>query len=513
MKANKLLIIDFGSQYTQLIARRVRELGVLSLVISIDDFLNYKKVDEIFGIILSGGPDSVYKSKDYLVIKSLLKLNLPVLGICYGMHILIKALGGKVEKANYREYGKVDIKFEKNSILFKNIYSKNRSINVWMSHGDSVTKTPQGVNVIASNKSTPVIAFSFKKNIFGLQFHPEVTHTNQGKKIIHNYLFEVCKTRKLWTIRKIEKNLIDDIKNTVGNKKVILGLSGGVDSSVSAVLIHKAIGSQLKCVFVDTGLIRINEKEDVKNLFVKNLNIKVDFVNAKNKFYDKLSNITDPEKKRKIIGKCFVEVFENYVKKHDDYNFLAQGTIYPDIIESAVNSKSKTIKSHHNVGGLPKRINFNLLEPIKLLFKDEVRKLGINLNIPRSLIDRHPFPGPGLGVRIIGTINKSRVSMLQKADHIFISELNKFNLYNLVSQAFCVLLPIKTVGVMGDKRTYENVICLRSVDTIDFMTAKVSRLKFEFLELVANKIVNEVKGVNRVTYDITSKPPSTIEWE
>ncbi len=513
MKANKLLIIDFGSQYTQLIARRVRELGVLSLVISIDDFLNYKKVDEIFGIILSGGPDSVYKSKDYLVIKSLLKINLPVLGICYGMHILIKTLGGKVEKANHREYGRADIKFEKNCILFKNINSKNRSINVWMSHGDSVTKTPKGVNVISSNKSTPVIAFSFKKNIFGLQFHPEVTHTNQGKKIIHNFLFEVCKARKLWTIRKIEKNLIDDIKNTVGNKKVILGLSGGVDSSVSAVLIHKAIGSQLKCVFVDTGLIRINEKEDVKNLFVKNLNIKVDFVNAKNKFYDKLSNVTDPETKRKIIGKCFVEVFENYVKKHDDYYFLAQGTIYPDIIESAVNSKSKTIKSHHNVGGLPKKIKFNLLEPIKLLFKDEVRKLGLNLNIPRSLIYRHPFPGPGLGVRIIGAINKSRVSILQKADHIFISELNKFNLYNLVSQAFCVLLPIKTVGVMGDKRTYENVICLRSVNTIDFMTAKVSRFKFEFLELVANKIVNEVKGVNRVTYDITSKPPSTIEWE
>ena len=262
MKANKLLIIDFGSQYTQLIARRVRELGVLSLVISIDDFLNYKKFDEIFGIILSGGPDSVYKSKDYLVIKSLLKLNLPVLGICYGMHILIKALGGKVEKANYREYGRADIKFKKKFILFKNIYSKNSSINVWMSHGDSVTKTPQGVNVIASNKSTPVIAFSFKKNNFGLQFHPEVTHTNQGKKIIHNYLFEVCKSRKLWTIRNIERNLIDDIKNTVGNKKVILGLSGGVDSSVSAVLIHKAIGSQLKCVFVDTGLIRINEKEE-----------------------------------------------------------------------------------------------------------------------------------------------------------------------------------------------------------------------------------------------------------
>ena len=513
LEANKLLIIDFGSQYTQLIARRVRELGVFSIVISIDDFLNYKEIDEIFGIILSGGPNSVYKSKDHLVVKSLLKLNLPVLGICYGMHILIKTLGGKVEKANHREYGKADIKLNKKSTLFKNINSKNSSINVWMSHGDSVTKTPKDVNVIASNKSTPVIAFSFKKNIFGLQFHPEVTHTDQGKKMIHNYLFEVCKTKKLWTIRKIEKNLIENIKNTVGNKKVILGLSGGVDSSVSAVLIHKAIGSQLKCVFVDTGLIRINEKDDVKNLFVKNLNIKVDFVNAKKKFYDSLSNITNPETKRKIIGKCFVEVFENYVKKHDNYDFLAQGTIYPDIIESAVNSKSKTIKSHHNVGGLPKKINFHLLEPIKLLFKDEVRKLGINLNIPLSLINRHPFPGPGLGVRIIGSINKSRVVMLQKADHIFITQLKKFNLYSLVSQAFCVLLPIKTVGVMGDKRTYENVICLRSVDTIDFMTAKVSKFKFEFLENVANKIVNEVKGVNRVAYDITSKPPSTIEWE
>jgi GMP synthase (glutamine-hydrolysing) len=382
-----------------------------------------------------------------------------------------------------------------------------------MSHGDSVTKIPKDANIIASNKSTPVIGFSVKENIFGLQFHPEVTHTVQGKKMIHNYLFEVCKTKKLWTIGKIEKNLIDNIKSSVGNKKVILGLSGGVDSSVSAVLIHKAIGSQLKCVFVDTGLIRINEKEDVKNLFVKNLNIKVDFVNAKKKFYDSLSNVTDPEKKRKVIGKCFIEVFENYVKKHDDYDFLAQGTIYPDIIESAINSKSKTIKSHHNVGGLPKKINFQLLEPLKLLFKDEVRKLGTKLNIPLSLINRHPFPGPGLGVRIIGAINKSRVSMLQKADHIFINELNKFNLYSLVSQAFCVLLPIKTVGVMGDKRTYENMICLRSVNTIDFMTAKVSRFKFEFLEQVANKIVNEVDGINRVAYDITSKPPSTIEWE
>ena len=513
LKANKLLIIDFGSQYTQLIARRVRELGVFSIVISIDDYKNYNDIDEIFGIILSGGPDSVYKKQDHLIIKSLLNLDVPILGICYGMHILIKALGGIVEKADYREYGKANIKFKKNSILFKNINSKNSSINVWMSHGDSVTKIPKDVNVIASNKSTPVIAFSFKKIFFGLQFHPEVTHTDQGKKMIHNYLFEVCKTRKLWTIGKIEKNLIDEIKKTVGGKKVILGLSGGVDSSVSAVLIHKAIGSQLKCVFVDTGLIRINEKDDVKNLFVKNLNIKVDFVNAKKKFYERLSNVTEPEKKRKIIGKCFVEVFEDYVKKHDDYHFLAQGTIYPDIIESAVNSKSKTIKSHHNVGGLPKKINFHLLEPIKLLFKDEVRKLGISLNIPRSLIDRHPFPGPGLGVRIIGAINESRVSILQKADYIFISELNKFNLYNLVSQAFCVLLPIKTVGVMGDKRTYENVICLRSVNTIDFMTAKVSRFKFEFLEKVANKIVNQVKGVNRVTYDITSKPPSTIEWE
>jgi len=506
---NKILIIDFGSQYTQLIARRVRELGVLSMVVSLEDFPNYPDRDQLLGVILSGGPDSVYDSKHH--VKDILELNIPVLGICYGMHILVKSLGGRVSKSDIREYGKAGVDIDATSVLFKGV--KKPQINVWMSHGDSVTDVPAGMKVIAHNDSTPVVAFELVTRIFGLQFHPEVTHTDQGRKIISNFLFQVCGAKKSWTIKRIEQDLINDIRNTVGDKKVILGLSGGVDSSVSAVLIHRAIGPQLKCVFVDTGLLRLNEKEDVENLFVKNLNIKVDFVNARRKFFDALANQDDPERKRKIVGRCFVEVFQHHIRKNANYDFLAQGTIYPDVIESAVNSKSKTIKSHHNVGGLPKDLKFKLLEPLRILFKDEVRRLGTSMGIPRSIIQRHPFPGPGLGVRILGEVNRKNASILQKADHVFIDELVKSGQYDMVSQAFCVLLPVKSVGVMGDKRTYENVICVRSVNTIDFMTAKISKFKFEFLEKVANRIVNEVDGVNRVAYDITSKPPATIEWE
>jgi len=506
---NKILIIDFGSQYTQLIARRVRELGVLSMVVSLEDFPNYPDRDQLLGVILSGGPDSVYDSKHH--VKDILELNIPVLGICYGMHILVKSLGGRVSKSDIREYGKAGVDIDATSVLFKGV--KKPQINVWMSHGDSVTDVPAGMKVIAHNDSTPVVAFELVTRIFGLQFHPEVTHTDQGRKIISNFLFQVCGAKKSWTIKRIEQDLINDIRNTVGDKKVILGLSGGVDSSVSAVLIHRAIGAQLKCVFVDTGLLRLNEKEDVENLFVKNLNIKVDFVNARRKFFDALANQDDPERKRKIVGRCFVEVFQHHIRKNANYDFLAQGTIYPDVIESAVNSKSKTIKSHHNVGGLPKDLKFKLLEPLRILFKDEVRRLGTSMGIPRSIIQRHPFPGPGLGVRILGEVNRKNASILQKADHVFIDELVKSGQYDMVSQAFCVLLPVKSVGVMGDKRTYENVICVRSVNTIDFMTAKISKFKFEFLEKVANRIVNEVDGVNRVAYDITSKPPATIEWE
>jgi len=506
---NKILIIDFGSQYTQLIARRVRELGVLSMVVSLEDFPNYPDREQLLGVILSGGPDSVYDSKHH--VKDILELNIPVLGICYGMHILVKSLGGRVSKSDIREYGKAGVDIDATSVLFKGV--KKPQINVWMSHGDSVTDVPAGMKVIAHNDSTPVVAFELVTRIFGLQFHPEVTHTDQGRKIISNFLFQVCGAKKSWTIKRIEQDLINDIRNTVGDKKVILGLSGGVDSSVSAVLIHRAIGPQLKCVFVDTGLLRLNEKEDVENLFVKNLNIKVDFVNARRKFFDALANQDDPERKRKIVGRCFVEVFQHHIRKNANYDFLAQGTIYPDVIESAVNSKSKTIKSHHNVGGLPKDLKFKLLEPLRILFKDEVRRLGTSMGIPRSIIQRHPFPGPGLGVRILGEVNRKNASILQKADHVFIDELVKSGQYDMVSQAFCVLLPVKSVGVMGDKRTYENVICVRSVNTIDFMTAKISKFKFEFLEKVANRIVNEVDGVNRVAYDITSKPPATIEWE
>ena len=509
MAENKILIIDFGSQYTQLIARRVRELGVLSMVVSLEDFPNYPDREQLLGVILSGGPDSVYDSKHH--VKDILELNIPVLGICYGMHILVKSLGGRVSKSDIREYGKAGVDIDATSVLFKGV--KKPQINVWMSHGDSVTDVPAGMKVIAHNDSTPVVAFELVTRIFGLQFHPEVTHTDQGRKIISNFLFQVCGAKKSWTIKRIEQDLINDIRNTVGDKKVILGLSGGVDSSVSAVLIHRAIGAQLKCVFVDTGLLRLNEKEDVENLFVKNLNIKVDFVNARRKFFDALANQDDPERKRKIVGRCFVEVFQHHIRKNANYDFLAQGTIYPDVIESAVNSKSKTIKSHHNVGGLPKDLKFKLLEPLRILFKDEVRRLGTSMGIPRSIIQRHPFPGPGLGVRILGEVNRKNASILQKADHVFIDELVKSGQYDMVSQAFCVLLPVKSVGVMGDKRTYENVICVRSVNTIDFMTAKISKFKFEFLEKVANRIVNEVDGVNRVAYDITSKPPATIEWE
>lgn len=513
MAENKILIIDFGSQYTQLIARRVRELGVLSMVVSLEDFPNYPDRDQLLGVILSGGPDSVYHSKHH--VKHILELNIPVLGICYGMHILVKSLGGRVSKSDIREYGKAGVDIDTTSVLFKGVKQKQigKYIDVWMSHGDSVTDMPAGMKVIAHNDSTPVVAFEAVTRIFGLQFHPEVTHTDQGRKIISNFLFHVCGAKKSWTVKRIEQDLINDIRNTVGDKKVILGLSGGVDSSVSAVLIHRAIGAQLKCVFVDTGLLRLNEKEDVENLFVKNLNIKVDFVNARRKFFDALANQDDPERKRKIVGRCFVEVFQHHIRKNANYDFLAQGTIYPDVIESAVNSQSKTIKSHHNVGGLPKDLKFKLLEPLRILFKDEVRRLGTSMGIPRSIIQRHPFPGPGLGVRILGEVNRKNASILQKADHVFINELVKSGQYDMVSQAFCVLLPVKSVGVMGDKRTYENVICVRSVNTIDFMTAKISKFKFEFLEKVANRIVNEVDGVNRVAYDITSKPPATIEWE
>jgi len=513
---DKILILDFGSQYTQLIARRIREINVFSELVPFDIDLEFIKEYKPKGIILSGGPDTVTNLDSARVDPKVFELNIPILGICYGMQTMAVQLGGSAKTASKHEYGfaKVNVNYS-DSKLLGNIINNNKSLDVWMSHGIEVSKAPGGFRSIASSENCAIAAIeNGEKNFFGLQFHPEVTHTAKGKEILERFV-DICDCQKKWTVKNIVKNTISKLKDTLGDKKVLLGLSGGVDSSVVAALLHRAVGDQLTCIFVDNGLLRLNEGDQVMETFSRNMGVKVIRANAQEKFYSALSEESDPEIKRKIIGRCFIEVFDDEAEKLKDINFLAQGTIYPDIIESAGSKtgKAKVIKSHHNVGGIPEDLNFELVEPLRELFKDEVREIGIELGIPYEMLFRHPFPGPGLGVRILGHVKKEYADILRLADNIFMEELYKADLYHQVNQAFAVFLPVKSVGVTGDERRYDFVISLRAVETIDFMTARWARLPHDFLDTVSNRIINEIHRVSRVVYDISGKPPATIEWE
>ncbi|WP_413774008.1 glutamine-hydrolyzing GMP synthase [Cetobacterium sp. NK01] len=512
MKKNSIIILDFGSQYNQLIARRVREMGVYAEVVPYFEPLEDILAREPKGIILSGGPASVYLDGSPTIEKALYEQGIPVLGICYGMQLTSQLLGGTVERADKQEFGKAELIIDElESPLFKDVPNLNQ---VWMSHGDHVTVLPEGFKQIAHTDSCIAASANVEKNIYCIQYHAEVTHSEYGAKMLENFVFGVAKCEKNWSMGNYIEETVKSIKETVGDKKVLLGLSGGVDSSVAAALIHKAIGDQLICIFVDTGLLRKDEAKNVMEIYGENFHMNIKCVDAEERFLSKLAGVSDPEAKRKIIGKEFVEVFNDEASKLTDVKFLAQGTIYPDVIESqSVKGPSATIKSHHNVGGLPEDMQFELLEPLRELFKDEVRAVGRELGIPAHMVDRHPFPGPGLGIRILGEVDKEKADILREADDIFIKELRAADLYKEVSQAFVVLLPVKSVGVMGDERTYEYTAVLRSANTIDFMTATWSRLPYEFLDKVSNRIINEVKGINRLTYDISSKPPATIEWE
>lgn len=512
-----ILIIDFGSQVTQLIARRVREAEVYC------EIHPYTSITEEFfnnlnpkGVIFSGGPSSAHEEFSPSAGLWIFEKNIPVLGICYGQQLICKLLGGKVSPAKKREFGRSYITICKESSLFTNSWELNKNYPVWMSHGDKVDEIPKGFEVQAYSENAPfAVIANEEKKIYGVQFHPEVTHTPDGLLLIKNFLFNIVKCEKNWNMSSFLENKCKKIQETVGNKNVLCAISGGVDSSVAASLVYKAIGKQLKCFFVDTGLLRKDEGLKVKERFEKTFHIPINYINASEEFLSKLKGVDDPEKKRKIIGKIFIEIFEKEAKNIDNIDFLVQGTLYPDVIESvSVYGKSSvTIKSHHNVGGLPENMNLKLLEPLRELFKDEVRLLGEELNISKELLYRHPFPGPGLAIRIIGEITEEKIKILQEADSIFLSELKKEGLYSKIWQAFCVLLPIKTVGVMGDSRTYEYTLALRAVTSKDGMTSDFYHFDFNFLSKISTKIINNVKGINRVVYDITSKPPATIEWE
>ena len=514
---SKILIIDFGSQFTQLIARRVRELGVFSEIVS------HKKIkitqitkDNIAGIILSGGPLNVYENDKFKFDKKILKLGIPILGICFGHQILSKLLGGKVKKSKHREFGLATISKVSNSILTKNFFNKNNTSDVWMSHADQVSKMPKNFKVIASTKNSKLtIIENNKNNFYGVQFHPEVTHTNKGKILLRNFVFLICKIKKNWSSKDQKLKLINEIKEQVGDNKVICGLSGGVDSSVVAQLLSKAIGKNLTCIFVNNGLLRKNEENQVVNTFKKKLKMNLIYVNAEKEFIRKLTNVSDPEKKRKIIGNLFIKIFERYANKIKNVKFLAQGTLYPDLIESksVTGSQTSKIKSHHNVGGLPKRMKLKLVEPLKFLFKDEVRKLGLELNLSNDIISRHPFPGPGLAIRMPGIITNEKIKILKEADFYFIKALRDHGLYHKIWQAYAALLPVKTVGVMGDNRTYEHICLLRAITSEDGMTADFFDFPKGFMQSISNQIINNIRGINRVVYDVTSKPPSTIELE
>ncbi len=507
-----ILIIDFGSQYTQLITRRVREANVYSEIHP--HTITLEKIKEIKpkGIILSGGPTSVYDDDAPVINKEILNLKIPVLGICYGLQLICKHFGGSVEPASDREYGKAVLRIIDDSDILNDI--EDASV-VWMSHGDYLTEIPNGFKVIGESDHSPICAISNDaKRIYGLQFHPEVAHTEEGKKIIINFLFDICSCKADWTAENFIDEKIEIIKKEIGDAKAICALSGGVDSTVAAVLVKKTIGKNLICIHIDTGLMRKNESEKVSELFDERLKLEHIHVDASKRFLKNLKGITEPEEKRKIIGNTFIEVFEEEAKKIVNAEFLVQGTLYPDVIESLpVKGASVTIKTHHNVGGLPEKMNLKLIEPFRELFKDEVRKVGKQLNIPDEFIFRHPFPGPGLAVRILGEVTFEKLDILREADDIFISSIKEEGLYKNIWQAFTVLLPVSTVGVMGDARTYENVLALRAVTSVDGMTADWYNFEHDFLANVSNRIINKVKGVNRVVYDISSKPPATIEWE
>jgi len=519
--AQKVLILDFGSQYTQLIARRVREIGVYSEIRAFD--MSEEEIREYNpkGIILAGGPESVTEEGSPRAPECVFSMGLPVLGICYGMQTMAEQMGGKVEGSDVREFGYAQVKIEADNALTKDIKDHVDSdgkalLDVWMSHGDKVVAMPEGFELLASTPSCAIAGmYHAEKNFFGVQFHPEVTHTLQGGRLLEHFLLEICGCEALWTAANIIEDQIERVRAQVGDQKVLLGLSGGVDSSVVAALLHKAIGDQLTCVFVDNGLLRKNEGDMVMDMFAKNMGVKVIRADAEELFLGKLAGVSDPEAKRKVIGNTFIEVFDEEAAKLKDVNFLAQGTIYPDVIESAAakTGKAHVIKSHHNVGGLPEDMKMELVEPLRELFKDEVRKIGLELGLPYDMVYRHPFPGPGLGVRILGEVKKEYADILREADAIFIEELHNADWYHKTSQAFVVFLPVKSVGVVGDGRRYEWVVSLRAVETIDFMTARWAHLPYELLEKVSNRIINEISGISRVAYDVSSKPPATIEWE
>ncbi len=521
MSHQKILILDFGSQYTQLIARRVREQQVYCELHPNDVSDDFIREFAPQGIILSGGPNSVYEDETPRAPAAVFELGVPVLGICYGMQTMAAQLGGKVEGAKKREFGYAEIRARGHSKLLNGIQDSVNAeghglLDVWMSHGDKVTEMPAGFKIIAGNDATPIAGMANEeKGFYGVQFHPEVTHTLKGREILARFVRDICGCRGDWNMPNYVAEAIAKVREQVGKDEVILGLSGGVDSSVVAALLHKAIGDQLTCVFVDNGLLRLNEAEQVMETFARNLGVKVIHVDATAQFMGHLAGIADPEQKRRIIGREFVEVFQAEAQKLPNARWLAQGTIYPDVIESAgaKTKKAHTIKSHHNVGGLPETLNLKLCEPLRELFKDEVRELGIALGLPHEMVYRHPFPGPGLGVRILGEVKKEFADLLRRADAIFIDELRAADWYDKTSQAFAVFLPVKSVGVMGDGRTYEYVVALRAVETQDFMTARWAQLPYDLLGKVSNRIINEVRGINRVVFDISGKPPATIEWE
>ena len=518
---HRILILDFGSQYTQLLARRVREIGVYCELWAWDVTEEQIREFNPSGIILSGGPESTTENNSPRAPEYVFTAGVPVFGVCYGMQTMAQQLGGKVESGTKREFGYAEVRARNHSKLLEGIEDFQTEagegmLKVWMSHGDKVSELPPGFKVMASTPSCPIAGmFDEARGFYAVQFHPEVTHTVKGREILQRFVLDICKCKPDWIMGDYAKEAVEKIRAEVGDEEVILGLSGGVDSSVTAALIHRAIGQRLTCVFVDNGLLRKNEREQVRETFEKNMGLKLIVVDAIDRFMNALAGVSDPEQKRKIIGREFVNVFQEEAAKIKNAKWLAQGTIYPDVIESAgaKTKKAKVIKSHHNVGGLPDTLHLKLLEPLRSLFKDEVRELGIALGLPAEMVYRHPFPGPGLGVRILGEVKREYADLLREADAIFIEELRKADLYDKVSQAFVVFLPVKSVGVMGDGRTYEWVVSLRSVETSDFMTAKWSELPYDLLGRVSNRIINEVRGINRVVYDVSGKPPATIEWE